>query len=60
MSALTSVILYSIAAKWYVYRVRDDRPYDQRFVIDVYDRYLEHTVSQELSYDSDSNYSYNM
>ena len=55
--ALTGVILYPIAAKWYVYRVRDDRPYDQRFVIDVYDRYLEHTDSQELSYDSDSNYS---
>ena len=53
MSALTGVILYSIAAKWYVYRVRDDRPYDQRFVIDVYDRYLEHTDSQESSYDSD-------
>ena len=32
--------LFLVAAKWYKYRVRDDRPYDQRFVIDVYDRYL--------------------
>ena len=39
--ALIGLILFFIAARWYVYRERDDRPYDQRFVIDFYDKYLE-------------------
>ena len=38
--AIVGFILFLVAAKWYKYRVRDDQPYDQRFVIDVYDRYL--------------------
>ena len=37
---LVGFVLYLLAAKWYVYRQRDDRPYDQRFVIDYYNRYL--------------------
>ena len=38
--AFADLILFSAAAKWYQYRERDDRPYDHRFVIDVYSRYL--------------------
>ena len=45
--ALIGVVLYLIAAKRYVNRERDDRPYDQRFVIDVYDRYLSQVSDEE-------------
>ena len=45
--ALIGVVLYLIAAKHYVNRERDDRPYDQRFVIDVYDRYLSQVSNEE-------------
>ena len=45
--ALIGVVLYLIAAKHYVNRERDDRPYDQRFVIDVYDRYLSQVSDEE-------------
>ena len=38
--ALVGLVLFSVVAKKYKYRERDDRPYDQRFVIDVYSRYL--------------------
>ena len=38
--ALIGLALFSLMAKRYKLRERDDRPYDQRFVIDVYDRYL--------------------
>ena len=53
--ALIGLILYSFAARWYVYRKRDDRPYDQRFVIDYYSRYLQQTDdSQSVSMDFNS------
>ena len=39
--ALIGLVLFFVAAKKYKYRERDDRPYDQRFVIDVYNRYLD-------------------
>ena len=39
--ALIGLILLSVVARRYKYRERDDRPYDQRFVVDVYSRYLE-------------------
>ena len=39
--ALIGLILISVVARRYKYRERDDRPYDQRFVVDVYSRYLE-------------------
>ena len=39
--ALIGVVMFSIVARRYKYRERDDRPYDQRFVVDVYSRYLE-------------------
>ena len=45
--ALIGVVLYLIAAKRYVNRERDDRPYDQRYVIDVYDRYLSQVSDEE-------------
>ena len=38
--ALAGLVLFTVVAKRYKYRERDDRPYDQRFVIDVYNRYL--------------------
>ena len=39
--ALIGLVMFSIVARRYKYRERDDRPYDQRFVVDVYSRYLE-------------------
>ena len=46
-------ILFLMAARWYKYRERDDRPYDQRFVEDVYDRYLnpsnDHSLTSSVS-----------
>ena len=39
--ALISLILLSVVARRYKYRERDDRPFDQRFAVDVYSRYLE-------------------
>ena len=39
--ALIGLILLSVVARRYKYRERDDRPYDQRFAVDVYDRYLQ-------------------
>ena len=39
--AMIGVVLLTVAVKKYKYRERDDRPYDQRFVVDVYSRYLE-------------------
>ena len=32
------LVMFTVAAKCYRYREREDRPYDQRFVIDVYNR----------------------
>ena len=47
--AIIGFFLFLVVAKWYKYRVRDDRPYDQRFVIDVYDRYLNSAQDCALS-----------
>ena len=38
--AFISFVLFTVAARKYRYRERDDRPYDHRFVIDVYSRYI--------------------
>lgn len=38
--AFISVVFFTVAARKYRYRERDDRPYDHRFVIDVYSRYV--------------------
>ena len=40
-AALIGLVLLSVVAKRYKYRERDDRPYDQRFAVDVYGRYIE-------------------
>ena len=39
--ALIGLILLLVVARRYKYRERDDRPYDQRFAVDVYSRYLQ-------------------
>ena len=51
--ALVGLILFSIVAKQYKYRERDDRPYDQRYVEDVYDRYLNQVDNSGSYCDSD-------
>ena len=47
--ALIGLILLSVAVKKYKQRERDDRPYDQRFAVDVYSRYIEQAYSRESS-----------
>ena len=37
---LIGLVLLSVVARRYKYRERDDRPFDQRFAVDVYSRYL--------------------
>ena len=39
--ALIGLILLLVVARRYKYRERDDRPFDQRFAVDVYSRYLQ-------------------
>jgi peptide/histidine transporter 3/4 len=51
--AFIGLILFLIVARRYKYRERDDRPYDQRFAVDVYGRYIEQAYS---SYSSDDPY----
>ena len=43
--------LFLIVARRYKYRERDDRPYDQRFAVDVYGRYIEQAYSSYSSTD---------
>ena len=50
--ALIGFVLFFVMAKRYRYRERDDRPYDQRFVIDVYNRYLNKVGESEESHGS--------
>ena len=45
--ALIGFILFLVAAKRYRFRERDDRPYDQRFVISIYDKYLNQVGSED-------------
>ena len=53
--ALIGFVLFFVMARRYKYRERDDRPYDQRFVIDVYNRYLNEVGENEESYGSNTN-----
>ncbi len=53
--ALIGFVLFFVMAKRYRYRERDDRPYDQRFVIDVYNRYLNKVGESEELYGSNIN-----
>ena len=43
--AFIGLVLFLIVARRYKYRERDDRPYDQRFAVDVYGRYIEQAYS---------------
>jgi peptide/histidine transporter 3/4 len=52
--AVFGMILFIVAARRYKYRQREDRPYDHRFVIDFYARYLNEAHKYESSSDSDS------
>ncbi len=52
--AFIGLILFMVAAKCYRYREREDRPYDQRFVIDIYNRYLNGVHDHGLCSDGDS------
>ena len=41
VTALIGLILLSVVTRRYKYRERDDRPFDQRFAVDLYCRHLE-------------------
>ena len=43
--ASVGFVLFVIVARRYKNRERDDRPYDQRFAVDVYGRYIEQAYS---------------
>ena len=48
-------VLFLFASRWYKCRVRQDRPYDQRFVVEVYERYLDQADNTySYSYESES------
>ena len=49
--ASVGLILFLVVARRYKYRERDDRPYDQRFAVDVYGRYIEQAYSSYSSTD---------
>ena len=46
--ALIGLILLTVAIKKYKQRERDDRPYDQRFAVDVYSRYIEQDLENNV------------
>ena len=54
LATAIGVILFTVAATKYKHRERDDRPYDHRFVIDIYNRYLNEASKYESS-SSESN-----
>ena len=54
ITALIGLVLFIVAARWYRYREREDRPYDQRFVIDVFNRYLNGVRDYGLSSESEN------
>ena len=47
--ALIGVIVFLVVAKWYRLRDRDDRPYDQRFAVDVYSRYIQQALENNFN-----------
>ena len=51
---IVGFVLFLLASRWYRCRVREDRPYDQRFVVEVYDRYLDQSDTYSYSYGSES------
>ena len=47
--ALIGVTMLLVVAKWYQLRDRDDRPYDQRFAVDVYSRYVQQALENNVN-----------
>ena len=47
--ALIGVTVFLVVAKWYRLRDRDDRPYDQRFAVDVYSRYIQQALENNVN-----------
>ena len=47
-------VLFLFASRWYRCRVRQDRPYDQRFVVEIYERYLDQANTYSYSSERES------
>ena len=52
MTGLIGLILFSIAAKRYKYRTRDEGMFRQHDVEEVYDRYMDQALADNYSYES--------
>ena len=52
---LTGLIMFSLAAKRYTYRVRDEGQFRQYAIEEIYDRYITQTVENTRDYSSDDN-----
>ena len=52
VTVLIGLILFSLAAKRYKYRTRDERMFHQHDVEEIYDRYIDQAVTYGLSNDS--------
>ena len=52
---LTGLIMFSLAAKRYTYRVRDEGQFRQYAIEEIYDRYITQTVENTRNYSSDDN-----
>ena len=50
---LTGLIMFSLAAKRYTYRVRDEGQFRQYAIEEIYDRYITQTVENTRDYSSD-------
>ena len=53
MVGLTGLIMFSLAAKRYTYRVRDEGEFRQYAIEEIYDRYITQTVENTRNYSSD-------
>ena len=51
--SLTGLIMFSLAAKRYTYRVRDEGQFCQYAIEEIYDRYITQTVENTRDYSSD-------
>ena len=52
VTGLIGLILFSVAAKRYKYRTRDEGMFHQHDVEEIYDRYMDQAVSVNYSYGS--------
>ena len=55
--AFVGLVLFLTVAKSYKYRERDDKPYDQRFAVDVYARYIDQAYNSNSASDNYSSIS---